>query len=352
MKIALVVGTRPNFIKIAPLITALKKSKFTSVLIHTGQHYDASMSDIFFSDLQVAAPDFDLGIQGEDAISQIGQLVTSLSAVFKQTDCESVLVVGDSNPSVGAAIAAKHLGKYLIHVEAGLRSFDLSMPEEINRMLTDAVSDCFFVSEESGMKNLLSASKNNVHFVGNVMIDTLCSNIVKVEKTPNPYSYKDYALLTLHRVSNVDDINKLQQLIDIINNLAKEQIIVFPIHPRTETQLKENNIKLHSNIIKIAPQGYLAFHKLLSKSRFVLTDSGGIQEESTYWKIPCLTLRNNTERPITCNIGSNTLVGADEKLIRSKVYEIMHNTYKKGSIPPLWDGKTSERIVNILENLL
>lgn len=350
MKIALIVGTRPNFIKIAPLIAALKSSPLKYVLIHTGQHFDSSLSDQFFADLNIPHPDYNLNINGGTQADQIGRTIIALDQLFRDILPGLVLVVGDTNSSAAAAITARGLHLKVAHVEAGLRSHDLAMPEENNRLVTDSLTDYFFISEPSGLVNLQSeGKKDHLYLVGNVMIDSLQSNLAKIKSVPNPSLKPKYALLTLHRPSNVDDPKILADLITTLNQVANLIPIVFPVHPRTRTHL--DTLKLNPGIILLEPQGYLAFQKLLSKSRLVLTDSGGLQDETTYLGKPCLTLRSNTERPITVELGTSTLVGHNRQLILKLVAQILAGKYKRGSIPPLWDGHTSARIVDILNSL-
>ncbi len=359
MKIICVVGARPNFVKIAPLLKEMKKhSEIQSVLVHTGQHYDVNMSDAFFQDLEIPAPDYNLGVGSGSHSEQTAKIMIEFEKICLKEKPDLVVVVGDVNSTIACALVAKKMLIKVAHVEAGLRSFDMSMPEEINRILTDAISDYLFVSEESGVQNLKKEgiNGNKLFFVGNVMIDSLLQNYDKIQKNEitKKLGLKDkaYAVLTLHRPSNVDNKEILSRLLNCFDKIPKKIKIVWPIHPRTRNNLEQFGLKTKvenmKNILLTEPLSYLNFLSLISHSAFVLTDSGGIQEETTFLKIPCITLRENTERPSTITIGSNVLVGNDEKVILKQINNILGGTKKDSLIPPLWDGQTSERIIRCL----
>jgi UDP-N-acetylglucosamine 2-epimerase (non-hydrolysing) len=357
-KIINVVGARPNFIKIAPIMSAYARSPFQPMLVHTGQHYDERMSDLFFRELEIPKPDINLGIGSGSHAKQTAETMVSFEKVLLEHKPEAVLVVGDVNSTIACGLVAVKLGIKLIHVEAGLRSFDRTMPEEINRILTDRISDHLFCTEQSGVDNLRheGVPDEKIHLVGNVMIDTLRKNLSKAEKSrvleQLELTRGGYAVLTLHRPSNVDDPAVLGGLLDAVEVIQQELPVVFPMHPRTRKNILESN--LSSRIagmyaLKLVdPLGYLDFLKLTSSARIVLTDSGGIQEETTILKVPCLTLRDNTERPVTAEIGSSYLVGNDPKKILQVYREVMAGQAREPKIPPLWDGDAAHRIINVL----
>ena len=362
IKLLTIVGTRPNIIKITQFEKVLKKfPHFSHLLVHTGQHYHYNMSDIFFSDLNIKAPDAFLEVDRNSALSQIAQIMQKLEKVVTDYKPHLIFVTGDVNSTLAGALVANKMGIRLAHIESGLRSFDKTMPEENNRMLTDAVTDMYFVTEESGVNNLLKEGKevNDIYFVGNTMIDTLVAFETKILKSKISgklnLKTKEYALMTMHRPACVDTKEGLLKLIHIISEITKIIKIVFPCHPRTVNRLKE--MKLHSQLTNntntslLEPVGYLDFQNLILNSKFVITDSGGIQEETTFRKIPCITLRPNTERPITTEIGSNTLIDFDIARIVPVVGSIMNGKYKKSKIPPLWDGKATERIFEVIEKV-
>lgn len=360
IKIITVVGTRPNFIKITRFDAVMAKygKKIIHKLVHTGQHFDYNMSDVFFQQLKIRQPDYFLGISQASVPVQMAQIIERLEKVLLKEKPHWVLVVGDVNSTFAAAFTAHKVGIKVAHIESGLRSFDRTMPEEINRILTDEISDLFFITEKSGYKNLLQMGKKEpqLKWVGNTMIDTLVafdadidnSNILQELRI----APKEYALVTMHRPSNVDSHESLTYTLDVLENVAEKKKIVFPIHPRTlaraETFGLKERITLNTNIILTEPLDYFAFQKLVKNCLLVLTDSGGIQEETTFRQIPCLTLRPNTERPVTSTIGSNTLLEFNLHSIMLKVDEILSERYKKGEIPHLWDGKATERIVACL----
>ena len=349
--------------KIAPIHRLMLASdKLEPILIHTGQHYDKDMSKIFFEDLDLPKPHFYLGVGSGTHAQQTAAIMIKLEKTIVELKPGLVLVVGDVNSTLAASIVASKLHIPIAHVEAGLRSFDRTMPEEINRTLTDAVADFLFITEESGRKNLLNEGikPQKIHFVGNVMIDSLLFNKTKAEQSTIiedlNLNSEQFVLLTLHRPSNVDLQENFEKIIDVINNIQEKNIVIFPIHPRTKKMIKQFNMETRIQQMKnfrlIEPLGYLDFLKLMSHSFFVLTDSGGIQEETTVLSIPCITLRKNTERPATIELGTNVLVGMNPNRIIEESYKIMDGKAKQGQIPPLWDGKAAARIVSVLEKNL
>lgn len=357
-KVISVVGTRPNFIKIAPLVNELRKRKgIRHLLVHTGQHYDESMSKFFFDDLQIPKADANLGVGSASDATQTAKIMLKFEKVLAKEKPDLVIVVGDGNSTAAAAITARKCGIKVAHVESGLRSFDLTMPEEINRILTDHIADFLFTTEESANRNMMNEgiNKNKIYFVGNVMIDTLLKHKKKSEKSKIlsklNLNANNYAVLTLHRPSNVDDKHSLKYILSILEQVQKKIKIVFPVHPRTLKNIKKFNLsgypKYFKNII-IEPLGYLDFLCLMSNSRFVMTDSGGIQEETTVLGVPCITLRDNTERPVTVEQGTNLLVSTDKSKIVEMSNQIIDGIKIKGRIPNLWDGKAAGRIVDIL----
>jgi len=359
MRIISVVGARPNFMKIAPLIKAFKKYQSVNhTLIHTGQHYDAEMSDNFFKDLNIKKPKINLNIGSADHAAQTAKIMTSLEKIFINKKPDLVLVVGDVNSTLAASLVAVKQLIPIAHIEAGLRSFDRTMPEEINRLITDQLSSYLFTDEPAARINLLREGVNprKIFYVGNIMIDSLLSNLKRAKELSTlktlKLKSKKYALLTLHRPSNVDNKKVYKNIIRALKLIQKNIIIVWPIHPRSTKMLKRFNLSKSLNQLKnfliTPPLSYLNFLNLMSHSRFAMTDSGGIQEETTLLGIPCLTLRNNTERPITITQGTNILVGTDYKKIIHEVDKIIEGKNKKGKIPKFWDGKTAERIVKVI----
>lgn len=358
MKITIIAGARPNFIKIAPLINAIKKKQnegfdISFRLVHTGQHYDKNLSDTFFEELNIPQPDVNLDVKSGTQSEQTAAIIIAFEKELILNPCDLVLVVGDVNSTMACAIVAKKCHTKVAHVEAGIRSGDLSMPEEINRMLTDSITDYFFTTSTSASDNLLKLGCNpeNVHFVGNVMIDTLLQNLNRISVpdfwNEHQLSKKNYIILTLHRPANVDEVSSLVALLHGIDTLVENKKILFPIHPRTQAILSENQTNF-KNIIFVLPQGYLNFMYLIKNSFAVITDSGGISEETTVLGIPCFTMRNNTERPETETIGTNTIVGTSLENLKESFVAFLQNGSKKAGIPELWDGKASERIISIL----
>lgn len=362
-KIISVVGARPNFMKVAPIHRAFQvyTQNIQHLICHTGQHYDEKMSKIFFDDLMLPKPDFYLGIGSGTHAEQTGRIMIEFEKVLLEEKPDLIIVVGDVNSTIACSLTAGKLHIPTAHVEAGLRSFDRTMPEEINRILTDSISEFLFVTEKSGLENLKNEgiADSKVHFVGNVMIDSLvyflsntnASNILAdYNLSPN-----DFVLVTLHRPSNVDNMEQLSSLIALLNSVAASKKLIFPIHPRTKNNLNSFGLaeKLINNVILTDPIGYIDFLTLMKNAELILTDSGGIQEESTYLGIQCVTIRNSTERPITVEIGTNHLVGDDYKTAESVSLDILNGNKKKGKIPEKWDGKTAERICEIIAaNLL
>ena len=358
MKITIVAGTRPNFIKIAPIIKAIEKkqnegAKLSYRLVHTGQHYDKNLSDTFFEELNIPHPNANLEVKSGSQSVQTAAIMIAFEEELLQNPCDLVLVVGDVNSTMACAIVAKKLNIKVTHVEAGIRSGDMTMPEEINRIVTDSITDYFFTTSSWAGDNLLKygADSSSIHFVGNVMIDTLYQNLDRIS-APNFWDEYDlevgkYIILTLHRPANVDEEQSLVKLLSGIDNMVGDKKVIFPIHPRTKAILGATNLKL-KNIIFVEPQGYLNFMYLIKNSFAVITDSGGISEETTVLGIPCFTMRNNTERPETQTIGTNTLVGTSIENLEKIFGEFLDNGSRKAGIPELWDGKASERIIDIL----
>ena len=348
--------------KVAPIHKEFKKyaGAVNHLICHTGQHYDEKMSKIFFDEFNLPEPDFYLGIGSGSHAEQTAGIMVEFEKVLKAEKPDIVIVVGDVNSTIACSLVAKKMQIRVAHVEAGLRSFDNNMPEEINRLLTDAISDYLFVTEESGLKNLKreGVDERKVFFVGNVMIDSLVNNLQKIQQSGIVAHMQlipgDYVLTTLHRPSNVDDKDSLCQLIGMLNKYAASRTIVFPIHPRTRNNISRWGLldQLSSNILLCEPIGYIDFLSLVKNAQLVLTDSGGIQEETTYLGVPCITLRENTERPITIDLGTNYLVGSNFKRLDEVFNLILAGKHKKGTIPPLWDGKASQRICNQLATLL
>ena len=360
MKITIIAGARPNFIKIAPIIKAIEKrqleGKFISFrLVHTGQHYDKNLSETFFEELNIPHPNANLEVKSGSQAEQTAAIMVAFEKELLQNPCDLVLVVGDVNSTMACAIVAKKMNVKVAHVEAGIRSGDISMPEEINRIVTDSITDYFFTTSTSASENLLKngVDSSNVHFVGNVMIDTLYQNLDRISAPSfwNEFGLElgNYIILTLHRPSNVDEEQSLINLLQGIDSMVGNKKIVFPIHPRTKAILGETNLHL-KNILFVEPQGYLNFMYLIKNSFAVITDSGGISEETTVLGIPCFTMRTTTERPETIGIGTNNLVGISVENLENLFRKFLQNGARKAGIPELWDGKASERIIAILLN--
>lgn len=355
MKLLLVAGARPNFMKIAPLMWELKRRPgIEAFLVHTGQHYDQRMSELFFDELHIPQPDANLEVGSGSHAVQTAEVMKRIEPLMVEQKPDAVIVVGDVNSTIASALTAVKLGVPVAHIEAGLRSFDRSMPEEINRILTDAISRWLFVSEPSGIDNLRreGVASERIHFVGNLMIDALLACRDRSEQSTVleqlELSGRSYGVLTLHRPSNVDDPRIFRDLACAIDRLQQDLPIVFPVHPRTRKALAAWEPSRMPNLRLTDPLGYLDFMKLLSHSRLVLTDSGGIQEETTVLGVPCLTLRNNTERPATVEQGTNQLVGMDPERIIAAALDALSRPKSSGRIPEGWDGRAASRVADVL----
>ena len=361
-KILIVVGTRPNFIKVTQFKALVAKyPNLECKIVHTGQHFDEAMSSVFFKQFNLQ-PDIFLNIKSGTPVSQMAEIMVGLEKVMEEYKPDIVMVPGDVNSTLAGALVAIRMNVRLGHIESGLRSYDRGMPEELNRLLTDTVTDYFFVTEQSGYDNLIKEShrKDDIHFVGNTMIDTMVAFSKQIEQCDVLHKLgltsKKFVLMTIHRPSNVDTAEGLTKLSKLIAHITKKYKLVFPVHPRTVKNLQKfglyDGIKNNPNLVFSEPMDYFSFQKLIKESAFILTDSGGIQEESTFLQIPCLTLRANTERPVTVTLGTNELIPFDLDVIQKKIESIEKGTYKKGSVPPMWDGKSTERIVKVLSEIL
>jgi len=357
IRILAVAGARPNFMKIAPLMHELAKrpSRFEPILVHTGQHYDKAMSDSFFHDLGIPEPDVNLGVGSGSHGEQTAQVLMKIERLLIKRRPHVVLVVGDVNSTLAATLAAVKLHIPVAHVEAGLRSGDRDMPEEINRILTDSVSHWLFTTEAAAQTNLLreGVPSDQIHFVGNVMIDTLLAHRERALKLDTLERLglipKGYAVLPLHRPSNVDSPDQLRRLFEVLGRLNTELPVVFPVHPRTAKAIERHLGGAEPELRMTAPLGYLEFLRLMMDAEMVLTDSGGIQEETTALGVTCLTLRDSTERPVTVSEGTNTIAGTDPAEIEKTITKIRQSEVRKGRRPALWDGHAATRIVDILE---
>ena len=379
MKILNVVGARPNFVKIAPILRALERAAkpVQSLLVHTEQHYDDAMSAAFFADLGIGRPHYTLGVGSGSHATQTAEVMKRFEPVVREERPDVVIVVGDVNSTLACALTATKLGIKVAHVEAGLRSFDRRMPEEINRVLTDSISDFLFTTEQSANDNLRREghADDTIFFVGNVMIDSLLacrdlaarSAILERLGLGSGSAHPEYAVVTLHRPSNVDERRQLESLLGTLALLAQEMPVLLPCHPRTQTRLVEFNLTDYLNPIRLDetpplfqpgrvavlnPVGYVDFFRLMLSARLVLTDSGGIQEETTCLGVPCLTLRENTERPVTITSGTNVLTGTDRQRILAAARVALSNGARQPTLPPLWDGHAAERIVGVLTERL
>lgn len=376
MKMLIVVGARPNFMKAAPILKAIHQfntagggwsETIIPVLVHTGQHYDAKMSDAFFADLDMAQPDVFLGAGSGSHAEQTAEIMKRFEPVLVREKPDALLVVGDVNSTLACALVAAKLPSkmkpLIAHVEAGLRSFDRTMPEEINRVLTDSISDLLFVTEKSGLRNLQAEGvpREHIHFVGNTMIDSLREYEVKADASSVLTRYelrkREYALLTLHRPANVDEPERFGEILEGLRELAERHCVIFPAHPRTQKQIQELGLlsffarSAGAGIRMVDPQGYLDFLCLMKHARIIVTDSGGVQEETTALGVPCVTLRENTERPVTIECGTNILGGTERDRIRQAIREQLRNLHR-WSVPELWDGRAAARIVGILAERL
>ncbi|MGH9503939.1 MAG: non-hydrolyzing UDP-N-acetylglucosamine 2-epimerase [Terriglobales bacterium] len=353
MHILHVVGARPNLMKVAPVMGALKHySSVKQTLIHTGQHYDTNMSDVFFQQLDIPAPDLNLGVGSGSHARQTADIMTRFESVVLERKPDMVLVYGDVNSTVAAALVCSKLETPVGHVEAGLRSRDRSMPEEVNRLVTDQLSDLLFTPSADGNENLEreGISPSKIHLVGNVMIDSLVRLLpVAMAQKMNGLPER-YVLVTLHRAANVDDDQTLKGILEFLLELNGQLQVVFPVHPRTRKRIADFGFDA-SQLDLREPLPYIEFLALQSRATVVVTDSGGIQEETTYLRVPCLTLRNNTERPVTVTLGTNTLVGQNGTTLGTELARILEGKSKQGSVPPLWDGHAGERIAEVLSRL-
>ena len=358
MKIDLIAGARPNFMKIAPIIDAIKVAQIKGKniefrLVHTGQHYDKNMSGSFFEQLGIPLPDINLEAGKGTQAEQTAKIMMGYESLLQKESTDYCLVVGDVTSTMACSIVAKKINIKVIHVEGGIRSWDLTMPEEINRMVTDSITDYFFTTSETANNNLLNngVSKDQIFYVGNTMIDTLLKHRPNFRKPliweEAGLQEREYIVMTLHRPANVDEENILKELMDEIVAHSQGIPIIFPVHPRTAKQLESIGIS-YPNLYTIEPLGYLEFNYLVERAKAVITDSGGITEETTVMDIPCMTLRDNTERPETIELGTNELLGVNPKAIAPAMATLFSGNWKSGSIPHLWDGKTAERIVDHL----
>lgn len=361
-KVLIVVGTRPNFIKVTRFKKVAEQHGSIEVeIVHTGQHYDSRMSDVFFDQFGLI-PDHFLNVEPASPATQMGRIMEGLEEVIDTTQPDLLMVVGDVNSTLAGAIVANKKGVALAHLESGLRSHDRSMPEEINRILTDEITDHFFVTEDSGMKHLLAAGKDpeHIHFVGNTMIDTLVGFDDRIQAsnalTDHGVSEGQFVLMTIHRPATVDDPESFATLLGILEKIGQELQLLFPVHPRTIKNAERFGLadRLHAvpGLKITGPMDYFSFQKLIATCKFILTDSGGIQEESTFRQVPCLTLRPNTERPSTVDIGTNVLLPLEIDRVWSEVSKILSGDGKSGSVPPLWDGHSTERIMEVLDRVL
>lgn len=364
LKVINVVGARPNFMKVAPIVAAMKArpAKFQPLVVHTGQHYDADMSDSFFRDLQLPQPDTDLGVGSGSHAAQTAAVMERFEPVVLREKPDWVIVVGDVNSTIACALVCVKLGVRVAHVEAGLRSRDRTMPEEINRLLTDQIADLLFTPSRDADENLRAEGipEERIRFVGNVMIDSLHQNLERARqlslRTDMGLGGVDYGVLTLHRPSNVDVPETFARILSALETITEKLPVVFPVHPRTRKTIAalglSGRVDALKNLRVVDPLGYLDFLALYSEARLVLTDSGGIQEETTALGIPCLTLRENTERPITVEMGTNVVVGTDtQRIINGAAAALNGAACKAAKQPPLWDGHTAERILDVLEEV-
>lgn len=361
-----VVGARPNFMKLAPLHRAIAQTELSQKIVHTGQHYDSQMSDVFFEQLQIPAPDYHLGVGSASHATQTAQIMLAFEPILLQEKPDCVVVYGDVNSTLAATLVAVKMGVKVAHVEAGLRSRDRTMPEELNRLLTDSVADVLLTPSPDANENLLreGIDVQKIHLVGNIMIDSLCFALTFVEQNPDSTAEAqkilervgkgNFILSTVHRPANVDSPDALHELFAVFKQIAEDNYFVLPLHPRTRKQLENAQIlsNLPPKMLLTEPLSYFDFIYLQKNAFCVLTDSGGIQEESTFLKVPCLTLRHNTERPITITEGTNELIGNSWQLLYQKLQEIRQGNYKKGKDIALWDGKTAHRIVEVLRKAI
>ncbi|RYD59444.1 MAG: UDP-N-acetylglucosamine 2-epimerase (non-hydrolyzing) [Sphingobacteriales bacterium] len=355
MKLTIIAGARPNFMKIAPLVHEIHRlqqegADISYRLVHTGQHYHPGLSDVFFKELEIPHPHINLEVGSGSQAEQTAHIMIRFEKELLQYPADLVIVVGDVNSTMACTIVAKKLDIRVAHVEAGIRSFDLSMPEEINRMVTDAICDYFFTTSVVAGDNLIKAGirRERIFFVGNIMIDTLVRNLPKLKQpawfSAYGLSSASYMVMTLHRPSNVDNPRQLRAVIETVAEASGDRQILFPVHPRTRKAIEDMGLG-NSSMIQCDPLGYLEFNYLVKNSGAVITDSGGIQEETTFLGIPCITLRKNTERPETVTTGTNVLVGDNLDMLKTYLGKVFENSWKKGSVPELWDGNTANRIM-------
>jgi len=350
MNIFHIVGARPNFMKVAPVLRALKHhDKVVQTLVHTGQHYDVKMSDVFFEQLDIPAPDINLAVGSGTHAKQTAEIMVRFEPVVLEHKPDLVLVYGDVNSTVAATLVCAKLGFRVGHVEAGLRSFDRTMPEEINRLVTDQLADMLFTPSEDGDENLRKEgiASEKIFRVGNVMIDSLVQLLPAARKINHDSLPDRYALVTLHRPANVDDSATLKGILESLLEVNRDLKVVFPAHPRTRQRIAEFGLS-SGQLLVLDPLPYIDFLALQTRATVVITDSGGIQEETTYLGIPCLTVRENTERPITISMGTNVLVGRDRAKLSAELSKVLEGKSKKGTVPPLWDGKAGERIADVI----
>ena len=354
MHVAHVVGARPNFMKVAPVHVAAASRGLSQTLIHTGQHYDEKMSEIFFDELGLPRPDVNLNVGSGTNAGQTAEVMLRIEPVLREVAPDWLLVYGDVNSTMAATLVAVKLGIRVAHVEAGLRSGDRTMPEEINRLVTDRVAHLLLTPSADGDENLLAegVSAERIRFVGNVMIDTLVALQPKARRRwaslQEQWGLDRFALVTLHRPSNVDDERTLVALLETLAAIARQLPVVFPIHPRTRDSIRRAGFEIPPGLTVVDPLGYLDFLALQERATVVITDSGGVQEETTFLGVPCLTMRANTERPVTVTIGTNTLIGDDLALLRAEVQAVIEGRGKRGAVPPLWDGHAAGRIIEAL----
>jgi UDP-N-acetylglucosamine 2-epimerase (non-hydrolysing) len=360
-KLLIVVGTRPNFIKVTQFRKHCDRVGIDLHIVHTGQHYDQKMSGVFFEQFKLV-PDHFLNIGQGTPTAQIAGIMLGLEEAFLSIKPNLVIVVGDVNSTMAAAITANKLQLPIAHLESGLRSGDRTMPEEINRIITDRITDHYFITEQSGWDHLLAEgqAESQMHFVGNTMIDTIVAFETEIEASDVFEQYdlapKEFALMTMHRPATVDDEGELKKLLSLMESVTQDVKLVFPIHPRTVKHIEQyglsDRLEAIEGLVLTEPMDYFAFQKLVKHARLILTDSGGIQEESTFRQVPCLTLRPNTERPSTLTLGTNELVTFDLEKLLARISDILEGRYKEGVVPPKWDGRATERIVDILAELL
>lgn len=358
MLVCCVVGARPNFMKVAPVVLELRRRRIPQLLVNTGQHYDANMSKVFFDELGMPQPDINLGVGSDTHARQTARVMEGFEKVCRDSRPDVVVVAGDVNSTAAAAMVAAKECIPLAHIESGLRSFDRRMPEEVNRVVTDHLSDLLFTTEQSANENLRREGipDDRIHFVGNCMIDSLLRHVDDALRRC-PWSTFDlqpggYALLTLHRPSNVDDPDSMRSFMAMVTRLAGSIPVVFPVHPRTRQRLDQLGVRTSNCLRLCEPLPYLTFLGLMAGARLVLTDSGGIQEETTALGVPCLTLRENTERPVTLTIGTNQLVGTNPDRILEAAHDVLRQSWRPGPRPPLWDGRAAVRIADVLEQTI